>query len=176
MSLNVIERILVVDSDRDTTELVAGALEEKGFHVQTARDGGSAQVSIMRDTPDLVVLGSDLTKESGADFCRRTKGTYPDLPVVMIVPGASEEGLQEATAAGADACLSKPVRTPQLTTLIHDIARQRKRSPAPAPADRIHFACPKCAKKMRARLSQRGRWITCAGCGAPIQIPMSGSE
>jgi DNA-binding response OmpR family regulator len=56
------QRILVVDDDKHIVRLVRAYLEQAGFQVFTAYDGGTALHVIRRERPDLVVPRPDAAR------------------------------------------------------------------------------------------------------------------
>jgi two-component system KDP operon response regulator KdpE len=167
MPLEGVERVLVIDGEAETAALVKDALAGAGCEVLHAADGGQAQTFLMTKTPDFVLLESELKNESGVEVAARIKSVYPDLPVVLM--GASVSPL-DAQHAGADACLRKRFNANQLVQTIHLVASRREERRERLESDRIHFECPQCKKRMRARATYKGRRMRCPRCGASFTV------
>jgi two-component system nitrogen regulation response regulator NtrX len=78
--------ILIVDDEADIRDLVAGILEDEGFHTRTARDSDSALTEISNRRPHLVFLDIWLqgSKLDGLQLLEQIKKDHADVPVVMI--------------------------------------------------------------------------------------------
>jgi two-component system cell cycle response regulator DivK len=92
--------VLVVDDFEDARELYAESLSEAGFRVQQARDGQEALDAIALSKP--VLDGWEATRRIKSD------ASTSAVIVIAITGHGTEDGLQRATAAGADAVLQKP--------------------------------------------------------------------
>src|SRR3954468_22702403 len=66
-------RVLVIDDEPDVVRLIVKVLSGRGHVVQIARDGASALSRVKHETPDVILLDSDLPKIDGAEVCRRLK-------------------------------------------------------------------------------------------------------
>ena len=98
-------RVLVVDDDAWMRELLADALEDEGYAVETAEGGTQALDMVARTVPDAIVLDIWMPSLDGFDFMRtprandRTRG----VPVVAISAAYPERaaldlGVQEFVA------------------------------------------------------------------------------
>lgn len=115
-------RILIVDDDRAVrgflTELLEGG--EYPAVVDTAHDGFDAGRKIHTFAPDIVLLDLMMPGIKGSEVCRQIKQT-PGLGRVRVIAMSgflSAENAVELLAAGAECCISKPVDTPALLTLL----------------------------------------------------------
>ncbi len=107
-------RILVVDDDLDTRELVAAALIETGYAAEVAQDGFDAVAKLQALTPDLVLTDLMMPGMHGVDLAQWIRTYKPGLPVIVIT-GRETFGLRtDAEAYGALACLVKPVNLEEL--------------------------------------------------------------
>ncbi|HEY6908576.1 MAG TPA: response regulator [Myxococcales bacterium] len=121
-------RVLVVDDDADSTEMLARALQAVGHEVRQEHDGASALVAAAQFQPDVVLLDLGLPGMGGLEVARRLR-ELPELSSVRIVAltGRGEPRERSRTAAaGIEAHLVKPV---DLDTIIDAIATQDPRVP-----------------------------------------------
>ena len=80
------KKILIVEDDPSTLNLLRSFLSEKGLDVQTAVDGLDALEKVRKSTPDLVLLDVILPKLDGYGFLRELKkdAQLRGLPVVVL--------------------------------------------------------------------------------------------
>lgn len=104
--------VLVVDDEPAVLSVVARCLEQGGFHVLQARDGGDALTAIdAHGPPDLVLTDLMMPGIDGAALARRLKEQWPDLPVIFM-SGFSVDELQRRGALGSPGVLVQKPFTP----------------------------------------------------------------
>ncbi|HEU6450174.1 MAG TPA: response regulator transcription factor [Gemmatimonadaceae bacterium] len=100
-------RILVVDDEPGTAELMAVMLTHAGFEVVQARDGFDAMARV-RETPfDLILLDVMLPGLDGRETCRLLK-EYGALGTRVVLHSSADEDDVDWRRAGADGFLQKP--------------------------------------------------------------------
>ncbi|HEU5205092.1 MAG TPA: ATP-binding protein [Candidatus Limnocylindrales bacterium] len=106
-------RVLVVEDDAGTRELVRQALESNGYVVEVAPDGKKALDVVAADPPALVILDVMLPVLDGFSVVERIKAELPDggPPVVMLTIVDEPE---RAARLGVEAYLHKPFDTDEL--------------------------------------------------------------
>ncbi|MHA1948096.1 MAG: response regulator, partial [Candidatus Hodarchaeales archaeon] len=80
---NTKKRILVVDDEPDTLELMQTILEHEGYEVINTQDGKQALEAISHN-PDLILLDIRMPGEmNGIEVCKRIKGDskYKSIPI-----------------------------------------------------------------------------------------------
>ncbi|XLZ71833.1 response regulator [Massilia sp. SR12] len=109
-------RLLVVDDDADSRELLRSMLAPLGFHVLEAQDGNSAMALLAGGAVELVLMDWHMPGQDGLAVTRwlRAQPGLAQPRVLVLTASAFEEEKQEALAAGADAFLRKPVQCEQL--------------------------------------------------------------
>lgn len=121
------EKILIVEDNVDTRELLAKLLELESFSVVTAEDGLMGLQMADDEHPDLVVTDITMPNLNGLDMIRllRKKCGFSELPIVSITAYGRTAAAQ-AIEAGADRALTKPV---EFDLLIDDINELLHRNP-----------------------------------------------
>jgi len=111
--------VLVVDDEPAVLSVVARSLEQRGFHVLRARDGGDALTAIdVHGPPDLVLTDLMMPGIGGTALARRLTEQWPDLPVIFM-SGFSAEELQRRGALGSPGDLiQKPFTPHELMTAV----------------------------------------------------------
>ena len=109
-------RILAVEDDPDTAEVVRSVLQEQGHEVRTAADGRKALAELAGWQPDVVILDLLLPALSGHALLRYLR----DLPEYRQVPVLVLSGALPTLAKvdGATSVLPKPFELTQLIAMI----------------------------------------------------------
>jgi DNA-binding response OmpR family regulator len=125
-------RILVVDDDRELTDVLAEMLRHQGHEVETAGDGTAALVIAAASHFESVLLDLTLPDFDGFEVAQRLRaGLIDDAASIIVITGTPTRTLETADAAGVDLLLSKPVASEHLAGLVEYITRRRRESGAP---------------------------------------------
>src|SRR5262245_51919980 len=116
-------RILVVDDDKKTVELIRLYLEKDGYRVLTAYDGRTALELARAQTPDLMVLDLMLPHLDGLDLCQALRAES-DMPILMLTARVTEEDKLIGLDAGADDYLTKPFSPRELLARVRAVLRR----------------------------------------------------
>jgi signal transduction histidine kinase/DNA-binding NarL/FixJ family response regulator len=151
------KRILVVDDDASTREVVATAIEHAGAEVCVAASAAEAWSALRDRTPDLVVADIAMPVEDGFSFMRRVRNhpSFGDrLPAIALSAFADARSEQSARAAGFSAFLAKPARPEALLHLVDRLLTSRAQDPPQGsdPADQ-----PQLGEPPTSRDSERGQ-------------------
>lgn len=97
-------RVLLVDDDATTRNLVAHFLRKEGFVVVMARDGADALAQARGGRPDLVVVDAAVPGMDGFELLARLQQdpATADLPVLMLSSLDDEEAIVRSLDAGAE--------------------------------------------------------------------------
>src|SRR5579875_3354317 len=101
-------RILIIDDEAGIRDSLETLLTLEGFHVDSARDGGSGLDLLTRHPFDLLLLDLALPGETGIDLLPRIKSLAPALPVIMITAYGTVGNVVDAIRAGAANFVQKP--------------------------------------------------------------------
>jgi len=111
-------RLIVVDDNRDTLEVISRNLSAEGYGVQTAPGVEPALELLDRDGADLVITDYKMPRITGLDLVRHVRANHPDTEIVMITGFASVEGAVKAVKAGAEEYLAKPFTDEELLAVV----------------------------------------------------------
>ena len=117
-------RVLVVDDDRDFTDVVSISLECAGYSVSAAFDGGSALVLKRTWKPHLIILDLRLPGQSGHAVCREIRRSDPDVGILVVSCMRNEEDKVLALELGADDFLEKPHSNSELLARLKVLSRR----------------------------------------------------
>ncbi|MBW4493448.1 MAG: PAS domain S-box protein [Oscillatoria princeps RMCB-10] len=119
-------RVLVVDDDADTCDLVATVLAQYGASVRTASDAGVALQVMEVMKPDLLVSDIGMPGEDGYSLLRhireRSAARGGEIPAVALTAYAREEDRRKAIQAGFQKHLPKPVEPAKLAAVLANLA------------------------------------------------------
>lgn len=103
-------RVLVVDDDEMTLELVRMGLEKNGHSVVAAGDGIEAMTLLAGTTCDMVVSDVDMPRLNGLGLVERLRAqsATADLPIILMTALSAPEDAIRALRAGADDYVRKP--------------------------------------------------------------------
>ncbi len=118
--------ILIVEDERDISELIRFNLEQEGFAVVVAEDGEQALAAARRARPALVILDLMLPGIPGLEVCRRLRGqeVTARLPILMLTAKAGETDRVVGLEMGADDYLTKPFSPRELIARIRALLRR----------------------------------------------------
>ena len=113
-------RLLVVDDDQDTCDLLQLGLERLGYVVVATTSPALALERIASEDFDTVLTDLGMAEMSGIQLCERVLGTRPDMPIIVVTGGGSMETAIAALRAGAYDFMTKPADP---AVLAHTVAR-----------------------------------------------------
>lgn len=119
-------RILVVEDDRETRELVTRALREEGWLVTAVSTAERADEHVRNEAPAAVVLDLGLPDEDGVSLCARWRKDHLSVPVLMLTARGEVGRRVEGLDAGADDYLAKPFALAELRARIRALTRRRR--------------------------------------------------
>ncbi len=122
-------RILVVEDEPDTRELVALTLRDRGAVVLEAGEGSEALGVIEAFRPDVLVSDLSLPVMDGWEFVRRVRAMGLRVPALALSANASSDDAARALAAGFDAHVAKPIGSDDLLHAVLSLADARRASP-----------------------------------------------
>ena len=117
------KRVLVVDDDVKTVELVKLYLNRDGYRVLTAYDGLEALRLAQEAHPDLIVLDLMLPGMDGLEICRTIR-EESDVPIIMLTARTTDEDKLTGLSLGADDYVTKPFSPRELAARIRAVLRR----------------------------------------------------
>ncbi|WP_404293250.1 response regulator transcription factor [Cytobacillus kochii] len=135
------KRILLVEDDREISELITDILRQESFEVFTAFDGEEALSLFHKEDFDLILLDLMLPQLSGMAVLKRIREKSL-MPVLIISAKNSDLDKALGLGFGADDYISKPISMIELTARVHAAIRratQYRPSGTPAISHNIHF-------------------------------------
>jgi PAS domain S-box-containing protein len=123
-------RVLLVDDEPDSNEVVRTLLASCGAEVRVAASAEQAREVLGRWRTDLLVSDVGMPGEDGYDLIaslRAQEGTQSQIPAVALTAYASREDKIRLLSAGFQAHVPKPLDAAELVTVVASIARSASR-------------------------------------------------
>ena len=121
-------RILIIDDEPDLRDVLAHLLEEAGYKVEVASEGGEG-ISKHRESPaDLVITDLHMPGKDGLETLRELREDSEDVKLVAISGSDTylvETNLDSSRIHGADRTFMKPFNVKQFLAAIRDLLAQR---------------------------------------------------
>ena len=120
-------RILVIEDDEDTREVLTLGLSLYGAQVVAVSSASEAMVELERMNPDVILSDIGLPDEDGLTMIRKVRALPPSrggrVPAVAVTAFTLCDDGEEATRAGFQRHFRKPVETQALFAAVADLAR-----------------------------------------------------
>ena len=121
------ERVLIVDDDRELCELVAELLGTEGFGVEVADGSAHGLERALTGSHSLVVLDVMMPGMNGFELLRRLRAEGSSVPVLMLTARGEDVDRIVGLEIGADDYLPKPFNPRELVARINAILRRVER-------------------------------------------------
>lgn len=121
-------RILVVDDDNSTRDVLRKMLEARGYCAEVADDGRKALELIDRRAADIILLDLLMPNRDGFAVLEELRARGSDLPVIVMTGSTSPAVQEDVLGLGADVVLQKPFEFRQLMVELENLTVRRARS------------------------------------------------
>ena len=121
--------ILVVEDDKNISDLIHMYLVKEGFDVRIAGDGGKALEEFQKKEPDLVLLDIMLPVMDGWAVCAKIRETSK-VPIIMLTAKSEVFDRIQGLEMGADDYIVKPFAPTELVARVESVLRRAGRSTA----------------------------------------------
>lgn len=121
------KKILIVDDEKNTCDILAEFLTEEGYQAFSALRGRSALNIIKKKKPDLVLLDIKMPKMDGIEVLEKIKKIDENISVVMITGYGGLKTAREAMRLGAYDYVTKPFNLDFIKAVVRDALSERKR-------------------------------------------------
>jgi CheY-like chemotaxis protein/two-component sensor histidine kinase len=119
-------RVLIVDDDRDTLEVVKQLLEQAGAEVTAATSAEEALAALRRTPHDVLLSDIGMPGQDGYELIRRVRTLAPEqggtVPAAALTAFAQGDHRQQALSAGYQLYLPKPIEPSELTAAVARLA------------------------------------------------------
>lgn len=116
-------KVLIVDDDKESRELLSEVLGANGYQVGAVADGAAARDTLARDTGyGIVVADLRMPNGTGLDLLRHLRQQKSKLEIVLMSSFMSGAERKLALDLGACALLEKPFRLSELLQVVGELA------------------------------------------------------
>ncbi len=116
-------KILVIEDDRNISDLLQLYLEKEGYTVSTAPDGRQGMNKFHSFQPDLVLLDIMMPVMNGWETCRAIRAEA-QTPIIMLTAKSETDDKVMGLKAGADDYIAKPFEMKEVLARIEAILRR----------------------------------------------------
>jgi len=116
-------RILLVDDEKNISNVLKAYLQQEGFHVTTAINGLVALALFKENPYDLVLLDLMLPGLSGEEICQEIR-KISATPIIMLTAKVEEEDRIQGLTLGADDYISKPFSPREVVARVKAVLRR----------------------------------------------------
>lgn len=117
-------QILIAEDEPALRFLLLETLEDEGYQVTEAEDGGLAREKLAGQSYDLIILDYMMPEATGIEVCewlRGSGGINEDKPVILLTAKAQEKDRIRAEQAGVTLYISKPFSPLQLLDAVEEL-------------------------------------------------------
>ena len=124
--------ILVVEDEKDLSDLITYNLQRNGYDILAAADGQAALDLATKEQPDLVLLDLMLAGIDGTEVARRLRADSrtSHIPIVMLTAKGEETDVVVGLTIGADDYVTKPFSMKILLARLATVLRRSEITPA----------------------------------------------
>lgn len=120
--------VAVLDDDRSVRTAIGRLLKTSGMHVVCHASSLALLNAVRRDPPDCIVLDLQMPGMNGMDVLNYLAHANMRLPVVIITAHDERRLTDACLAAGAFACLHKPLDADELIATIGKAIREFRKT------------------------------------------------
>ena len=130
-------RILIIEDNPASLELMSYLLSAFGYENTTAVDGEQGLLAARRESPDLIICDVDIPKINGLDLARRIKSDdlLRDVPLVAVTAFAMVGDRDRVLAAGFDGYIAKPIEPEKFVGQVEEFLTTLVRGSFPVPSE-----------------------------------------
>ena len=118
--------ICLIEDEQKVSSFITKGLEEQGYSVKTAGDGGTALKLLQHEQFDLLIMDVMLPDTNGIDLCRTFRQKDTRTPILMLTALNQVHDKVAGLKAGADDYLVKPFHFSELLARIEALMRRNK--------------------------------------------------
>jgi PAS domain S-box-containing protein len=115
--------ILVVDDERDSREMLATVLEQRGATVLQSDSAESALETLQNTSVHVIIADVAMPRVDGHELMRRVRASGSGIPSIAVTAFARSDDRHAALESGYSTYLAKPIDAKQLARTVRDLVR-----------------------------------------------------
>ncbi|BEQ15374.1 sigma-54-dependent transcriptional regulator [Desulfoferula mesophila] len=120
------ERILIVDDEKNYLVVLQALLADSGYEVVTAQGGNQALALAAEEEPDLVITDMRMPQMTGVELIQRLRANFNEIPIIVMTAYGTVENAVEAMKSGASDYISKPFENTELLLTVEKALKMRR--------------------------------------------------
>ena len=124
--------VVIVEDEHRIRELMARVLADQGYHVETESTAMEGLQTVVKASPDLVILDMGLPDLDGAELLKMIRAVS-DVPIIVATARSEDRDVIRTLDAGADDYLVKPFSVEQLEARVRAVLRRVGADGRPGP-------------------------------------------
>lgn len=121
------ERILIVDDEKDIAELISDILQDEGYETVISNNGTSAIEKIKQEDFDLILLDVMMPDISGTEVCAKVRD-IANCPIIFVTAKTNLTSKLVGFEVGADDYITKPFINEELVARVKAHLRREERN------------------------------------------------
>jgi len=130
-------KVLIVEDDKNISDLLQLYLQKEGYTVVSADDGGEGLAKFRSEKPDLVLLDLMMPVMDGWSVCKAIRAES-QTPVIMLTAKGETDDKVLGLKTGADDYITKPFEMKEVLARIEAVLRRSDRLPE-TPVRKLSF-------------------------------------
>lgn len=118
------DKVLIVEDDKDISELISIHVGDMNFEVDKAFDGKDGLMKALNNSYKCILLDLRLPEMDGFEVCKRIRQEKIDTPILMLTSKSEEIDKVVGLELGADDYITKPFSIRELIARIKAVLRR----------------------------------------------------
>lgn len=118
-------RVLIIDDERDTRDLLAFLLEVSGAHVAAVESADAALAALATSRPDVIISDIVMPGADGRAFIRKLRQVPGPPPAIALTAYGNPDDPDELLREGFELSLAKPIEPTAIIDAVAKLARPR---------------------------------------------------
>jgi diguanylate cyclase (GGDEF)-like protein len=119
-------KVLIIDDDNDSCQMLAGILSEKGYTTEYSHNGKDALAKVTLNTFNIVIIDVNLPDTDGMELFKNIKLVHPEIEGIIVTGYASIESTITALRYGTINYMMKPLVVENVLTTVSDAINRQE--------------------------------------------------
>ena len=103
------QRILIIDDEKETVEMLAEFFSARGYAISRAYDGQEGIQKFDSDNPDIIMCDIKMPRKDGFEFLKEIRSSKKWVPVIIISALTEPVNIMKGYDYEADYYIAKPI-------------------------------------------------------------------